>query len=239
MKSPTLLNKVVELVCEALLQTFIFLCLSLAGFFALLNLVQTAHASSASVSPYAHRLTIQLTRESDGAKASMSCSSVAVAPRTLLTATHCFEVGPGVKVSGLLVDGKPVLVEKHETDGADHSLVVLRHASFTKHRPLKPSATLYTGQEVELHGWPAGYGKLYRRGVVAGQEERVKAGYTAWLLDLNGGQGDSGAGLYDTKTGALVGVVSYLSTGAPGEERVRLTGVFGFRFTGEQLAVVK
>lgn len=240
MKSPTLLSKCVELVCEALLQTFIALALFFAMFLAFLSFIQTAHANP-RYGVNAHRLTIHLQRDADGAKASMSCSSTAVGARTILTATHCFEVPTGVRITALEVDGKPVVVEKHETDGLDHSLVVLKSRAFDKFALLsQKSPTLYPGLTVSWTGWPSGFGRMYRRGYVAGRETSTAPGVEAWLLDANGGVGDSGSGVFDEK-GRLVGVVSYVNQGKDrdGLRGPAFVGVFVWKFTAEQVGVVK
>lgn len=215
--------------CVISLVLLMFLCLAL-------TIGTPAYASERA----AHQITFHMLRESDGATATTTCSSTAVGKRTLLTATHCFDMPEGVRITKISLGDKEVTVERHETDGRDHSLVVLSGAEFQHSVRYQPRA-LASGEDVRFWGWPAGFDRQFRRAYVSGTDQKflTMAGYRAWLLDGQGYPGDSGSGVYDAR-GRLVGVVSYIHKEVSADGvRLQFVGVIEAAWTDGKLEVVR
>lgn len=148
------------------------------------------------------------------------CSGTIVGAHTILSASHCFSEG-GPLVS---VNGKPAKQVALVNDGSDHALLTVDIAF--------PRWATHGGklkQRLEVHYWgnPAGMADLYRRGYVSGFAREDGA----FLLDIEGYKGDSGAGIFDGH-GRLVGVVSTLWS----IDNFRMIGVYPLAFTDEQWA---
>lgn len=240
----------IELICEALLQVVIAVALGVACFIGLMALAGSAYAHPTDVSPHAHQLVsyfVKPATETEPAETKQTtCSSSAIGRSTLITAKHCVQM-PGYKLAGVSVDGRLAGVWTVEHSQGDVSIVVLAqlvqngqtstviHAPvvFERWATVRPRS-LSVGEAVEYAGWAGRKSVQYRRGYVSGLEIAFLGGW-AWLLDVNGGQGDSGSGVFNSR-GELVAVISYVVTG---EVRARFMGAYEPIFTDEQLAVVE
>jgi V8-like Glu-specific endopeptidase len=169
-----------------------------------------------------HRLTI---KESQGAGV---CSSTAVGPHKLLTATHCVATGLAFKV-----DGQLVTVAAITNDGADHSIMTLSDMTFEEYAVVNADS-LKQGDHVYMWGNPDGLNDQYREGYVTGAIQTPDGPIVT--LDLNGYFGDSGAGLFNEK-GEVVGVISIVhnSNEEQGGPNMKLMGAFPLRFTPAQV----
>lgn len=123
-----------------------------------------------------------------------TCSGTFLAPRMLLTASHCFD---GIKPLAT-INGTPVAVVSIRHDGADHALLVLDVDFPAWVRVGAPPAQ---GDEVYFYGNPSGLRDLLRRGVIAGQNDQFI------FADIMIGHGDSGAGVFNRR-GELVAVIA-------------------------------
>lgn len=129
------------------------------------------------------------------------CSGTVIGKRTILTATHCFKGATTFEV-----DGKPIQIADRVDDGNDHSIIWTdRVFSYRAKLADKPLAQR---DEVYMWGNPNGMHDIYRKGTVAGFEQDERPGSVPLtLIDMNIFQGDSGAGLFDSK-GDIAGVAS-------------------------------
>ena len=143
------------------------------------------------------------------------CSATAIGPSKLLTSSHCLADYPL-----LLVNGTAAGVVSVVHDGNDHAVVVVTMRFLAWAKVVGPPAL---GEVVEYHGNPLRFHQLYRRGYVAGVDR------TGVILDVNGYNGDSGAGVFNTK-GEVVGVISGLTRG-----EFRVIAMFPFAFKGGEL----
>lgn len=161
-----------------------------------------------------------------------SCSGTAVSAHVVLSAAHCFEGGPLVKING-----KPMsVVGEIIHDGSDHVLLVVSSGPAGGKGPLprpfrkwaKLGGPMYQGQEVHLWGNPGGLTDMFRRGYVMGTDK----GW--WVTDILIFRGDSGAGIFD-KSGRIVGVVSTMFASG---ENFHGMGAMPMKFSAEQLESV-
>jgi len=167
--------------------------------------------------PVTEAATLRLTFDGNGI-----CSGTAVARNTILTASHCFDE-PFLRLS---VNGIPVNMKKVLHDGADHALIVTdmafpRVATLGKNLPS-------VGDEVHFWGNPGPLSNMYRRGYTSGRREDG-----AIVFDVNTYFGDSGAGVFNRKTGKLVAVVSFVTGDL--NKGFRLMGAWPLKFSNEQL----
>lgn len=129
------------------------------------------------------------------------CSATYIAPRLLLTASHCFPVESGP----LVINGKRGNIVSIRHDGADMAVVVVDIESKTWARIGKAPAQ---GDVLFFYGNPSDFNGLLRRGYVVGlYGDRT-------LVDMTIGRGDSGAGVFNEK-GELIGVVSQIYSAPP------------------------
>jgi hypothetical protein len=150
-----------------------------------------------------------------------TCSATAIGPDLILSASHCFDGGPLVKINGL----PAVQVGEVIHDGSDHAIIRVTR-KFPRWALI--GGGLYQGQEVSFYGNPAGLSHIFRRGYVMGQE----GGW--FLIDAIVNRGDSGSGIFD-KRGRLVSVVSTLYVQGVA---FHCMGAKPLVFTREQLASV-
>ncbi len=128
------------------------------------------------------------------------CSATVIGKRTLLTATHCFRGAVSFEV-----DGKPIQISDRVDDGNDHTIIwtdrVFSYRAKLAEAPVQRD-------RVYMWGNPNGMHDIYREGVVAGYEQDERPGSVRLtLIDMNIFQGDSGAGLFNSK-GEVCGVAS-------------------------------
>jgi S1-C subfamily serine protease len=144
------------------------------------------------------------------------CSGTAISRSAFLGAAHCF----GAEEGEASVNGKPAKYKVVANDGADHVLVTVDKpfTVWARMSARKPSQ----GDEVFVHGNPAGIKDMLRVGRVAGWDGDTMA------IDLLGWFGDSGAAVFN-EDGRIVGVVSRMY---PGNQYYwRLVGCYEFKFT--------
>lgn len=157
------------------------------------------------------------------------CSSTAVSPQALLTATHCLPPGVGP----LLVSGVRLVAVGRVDDGADHTLLLFSGPVFGAFSPVSLEP-LSHGDQIYGLGNPGGaQAPVFRAGLVSGQ--RQYQDWAATLYDLNAHPGDSGAGVLDA-FGVLRGVVSFVDVAVHQGSYLKLTGSLPLGFTEEQWA---
>jgi hypothetical protein len=154
------------------------------------------------------------------------CSSTAIGPHALLTATHC-DLG----ASTVNVDGTEAAIMARLTDDSDHTIYMLNitfgdYAKFGK--------AVKVGDEVWLRGNPDGMNQLVRYGHFSGpiviDDEKTSRKVGVLLFDINGWQGDSGSAIFD-KHGKIVAVTSVGFT----DGAFALLGTYALRFTPAQM----
>lgn len=146
------------------------------------------------------------------------CSATIVAPKTILSASHCFRsIGKQI-----LIGEQEVTIERIYSDGNDHALVVISGLTFST--PSSFGKAPVQGDKIHYWGNPFGFDMLLRRGYITGFDDRKT------LIDVNGYKGDSGAGVFD-QDGNLVAVISYITI----VDSFSLMGAFPFNFTKDQL----
>lgn len=155
--------------------------------FALLLACVTACCATTPDPPDPHRHTLRLQMENG------LCSATAVGPNVILTAKHC------LTGSLVLLGGEPVRLLESRQIGPDMMLVTVDRtfdswAQWSDRAPLQ-------GESIYYWGNPSGLPDIYRIGYVAGFRG------DAILADVEVGQGDSGAAVFD-RSGRIVGIVS-------------------------------
>lgn len=136
-------------------------------------------------SPKSHTLRLEM---EDGV-----CSATAVGPDTVLTARHCL----AARIT--LLGGTPVRMVESRPIGPDMMLVRVdrKFSAWAQWSDRKPEQ----GDRIYYWGNPSGLPDMLRRGYIAGfRAESI-------LADVEVGQGDSGAAVFD-EDGRIVGVVS-------------------------------
>lgn len=164
-------------------------------------------SSYSSVSSAASTKTVSLRVEVLGVGG--VCSGTIVGPKMIMTASHCFE-NTGSPLFFILTThagaGFTVMYPSAEiiSDKSDHSFILLDSPVdiFSIWATLGPDPV--EGQNIEYWGNPAGSASSYRRGYVS------KRTGTSLLLDVNGFNGDSGAGIFD-ENGHMVGMISIIT----------------------------
>lgn len=162
----------------------------------------------------AHRITLKTPEGADDG----FCSSIAVSPRMLLTAEHCFEGGAqlGSMTKGIalvtLMDGTQVSPDEIAAilhDGSDHVLVVFKQPRFKQWLPIM-ERQLQPAERIHYFGNPKGFTDQYREGYVMGYSLGDDPDFPdkqLVVMDVNGWYGDSGSGILDA-AGNVVAVVS-------------------------------
>lgn len=163
-----------------------------------------------SAGPPEHTATLRLTFADGGL-----CSGTAVAPHTLLTATHCVQ-GTTMKTVNVM----PVKERAEADDGNDHTLVIVDQ-TFDVYVPIVQRKPVQ-GEDVHYWGNPMNVTDVYRRGYIGGYcnvpqvcmdldaDAPLRSGPwrgEAYMLVVPGAPGDSGSGIFDTD-GEVIGVVS-------------------------------
>lgn len=129
------------------------------------------------------------------------CSGTVVAPRVILTATHCFD---NLEATNVKVNQDVVGIWHRADDGNDHTLIEVSKL-FKDFAPL--GGVLSQTDPVHIFGNPPGMPNAYRLGVVAAiAHEGNKVTY---LFQMPAFFGDSGAGVFDAQgrvTTAITGI---------------------------------
>lgn len=158
------------------------------------------------------------------------CSGTAVGPRVILTAAHCVNKNPLLKVNGELKVIKKIIVDK-----TDHAFIVLAdtEAPFEKMAQLGQYPKI--GDDIFYWGNPDGLEQMFRKGYISAI---MPDGYIA---DINTWMGDSGAGVFD-EDGRLIGVISMIlgrTNPKAGGLGYKFMAFLPYSFTKEQLAEVE
>jgi hypothetical protein len=148
------------------------------------------------------------------------CSGTISSRKAVLSAEHCFKdtaVG-----SSMMINGVVVLIKKYIKDGNDH-VFVLTNAVFRNYAMFGKPAE----QNDNIHYWgnPL-FVMLLRRGYVTGVDG------TDTLYDVNGWQGDSGAGVFNDRK-EVIGVINYIET--LDHVKFKIMASYPMNFTAEQL----
>lgn len=176
--------------------------------------ITKAHATT-------HRIMIEGIKERTG-----FCSSTAIGPHALLTATHCLR-----PMTHLIVDGKDCVVDEIYGDTLDHTIFLLSDIEFKDYAEFADCPALEQGDSIFVFGNPGKFPDMFRLGYVAGfdeaGEEKASADSFKNLFldapvrpiptkysvityyDMNGFFGDSGSGIFNM-AGKIVGVISFI-----------------------------
>jgi V8-like Glu-specific endopeptidase len=217
-----------------------FLSMLLALSMAISPIQACANSLPKQVINTTHRIEMTVTTPDDSTSGSDDfygttgdvCSSTAIGPHALLTASHC-DLG----ASTVKVDDVEAVITSRVVDGNDHTIYMVNitfhdYAKFEKN----DERSLKMGDEVWLRGNAFGLNQLIRYGHFAGaivkDTSDVTSGttQTIYMFDINGGPGDSGSGIFDND-GKIVAVTTY---GFSGDGFVML-GSLTMHFTPAQL----
>jgi V8-like Glu-specific endopeptidase len=155
-----------------------------------------------------------------------SCSSAAVGPHALLTATHC-ELGTDV----VDVDGVNYDISQKLRDGADHTILILPGAHFSDTLALDQRSPL-VGERIRGWGWPGNIDTvIYKEGRVLKTIEIEGVDPPTWLFAYPVFAGDSGGPVLSDDNKILT-VVSL------GDNSAHMVG-FALAFTPAQLAAIR
>lgn len=155
-----------------------------------------------------------------------SCSSTAVGPHALLTASHCL-----VGLKTLVIDGKgPANVMRVMDDGNDHSVIFLNYTfkTWAEFGP-KPRQT----EKVHAYHSPGNYPDMYSQGYVSGS--KVVKGKLVTLYDLPTFYGSSGAAILNNQ-GQIVAVDSVVVMLEGEQAFYQQAGSFDLKFNADQYA---
>lgn len=164
-----------------------------------------------------------------------NCSATSIARHAILTASHC--ESPSDFVS---IDGVPgYRVDGVIRDGGDHSILLIRGADFKDFIPLG-SRELRASEPVFIWGNPSLSGVVYIQQLHKGPY-RASHALKGRIVDVLGFQsfhGDSGAGVFSSASGELLGVVSFIgSMPIPPEGTIQAaTGAVRLAFTTADIA---
>lgn len=158
------------------------------------------------------------------------CSGTAIGPHSILTAAHCYEPGMILKVAG-----QEVTISNAQKDSADH-LILKVGMTFVRYAPFRPEL-MSQGMRIHMWGSPMGAPNLYREGVVMGSGLAIPNMPVPYVLDINGFNGDSGAGLFDER-GNVVGVISMQMSAVQDHAFWHVMFAFPFNFSASQLAAI-
>ena len=131
-----------------------------------------------------------------------TCSATKVAKDVILTASHCFKTANGI----LSIDGHTVFIADMQHDGNDHALVRIVGMEFPEYATIGIAPS--QGDRIHYWGNPYRYTMLLRRGYVSGFVN------VDTLYDVNGFNGDSGAGVFNERS-ELVATISYITRNGP------------------------
>jgi hypothetical protein len=151
-----------------------------------------------------------------------SCSSTAIGPHALLTASHCELATPTVNI-----DGHNYQITEILRDGDDHSIFIIPGITFPDFLPVD-ERPIVEGEDLHGWGWPRdNKDPLYRVGV-GGPNLSSEFDVNAYGIYYPAFHGDSGSAVISAE-GKIVGVVSL------GDESAH-TVTFRLSFTPDQLA---
>jgi hypothetical protein len=137
---------------------------------------------------------------SGGKPGQHTCSSTAIGPHALLTASHCD--CPGNKIE---IDGLEAKIEQSIYDGHDHEIFLLSGITFKDYSNIS-SHIMKQRDKFFMYGNPKRQEDYYREGYVMSVENDPDYGYMN-AIDLNAFFGDSGSALFN-EDGDVISVIS-------------------------------
>jgi hypothetical protein len=172
-----------------------------------------------------------------------TCSSTAVGPHTLLLAEHCndrytAEVYVDESEDAVRANTARTYSALKQFDHQDHMLLDLAQITFSAYVPLSVVAPPVQGEHFYFWGSPQGMRDEYRESYITGMmpfdrdkdDPEIDASGPVYMAVGPIQPGDSGSVLFDSKTGKIIGVVTY------GIGEGLFMGIFPLQFTPAQLA---
>lgn len=151
----------------------------------------------------------------------MSSSYVAMVP----------EYVPPTPVRLRTVNGESAELVRRIDDGYDHSLAIVTYV-FDHHSRINPRIT--QGQAVHYWGNPGQLRNILRIGYVVGARSN------AWLIDINGWYGDSGAGVFNERGEVITSLNRlYVNQSSPIGGALQFMEIEPLMFTNEDLAAIR
>jgi hypothetical protein len=200
---------------------------------------QNEVARTPSAYATAHRTTHQIF-EATIVEGKRACSATAIAPHSLLTASHC-----EMPTSAIEVDGSIMEVQGVIRDGYDHTIYEVS-GTFKNYAEFS-SARITVGDDVFLFGNPGELNDVLRKGYVAKapidnitllQRLLIGPALDQVTYDFNGFFGDSGAAIFNLNgeiTGIVSQVLSQRNLEPEGEVSQNLMLGYTLHFTPAQL----
>ena len=171
-----------------------------------------------------------------------TCSSTAVGPHTLLLAEHCndpytAEVYVDAPEGTIRANTARTYSALKQFDHQDHMLLDLAQITFPTYVPLSIVAPPVQGEHFYFWGSPQGIRDEYRESYITGtvpfnhdkDDPEIDASGPVYMAVGLIQPGDSGSVLFDSKTGKIIGVVTY------GFGNGLFIGIFPIQFTSAQL----
>lgn len=208
-----------------------------------------------SIIEKAHKTTFKI-EQSGVVTGDSSCSATAIGPHALLTDSHCEQPSdtlyvldhfPTKKAVAQSDEGAPdskwqiksyygdgpgnttkATIVKIIRDGGDHSIYLVSGITFDSYSNIELDHTFTMGENVFMIGNPKSLTDIYRQGYYAGLYDGFVTKYL--VFDMLVDHGDSGASVFDKKTGNIVTTIS----GKDDEGKV-LELSYKFTFTKEQI----
>jgi hypothetical protein len=201
--------------------------------FALLLLFSPASDSSRHVREEyvnAYNATFDITQVNK--KESSDCTSTAIGPQALLTATHC-----ELPSNDLVVVDRPAVIVDRIRDNNDHTIYLVDFPDgkdgFPVVAKIDQNKILRT-EEAFIFGSPGSFSYVFRKGVFSGITHVPMEG-VMMLFDMQTYNGDSGSGIFRDDDGTLVGVVSAAIGEAEDNARIQFMVAYPMHFMPEDL----
>ena len=184
----------------------------------------------------AHKASYQIGQEtlSDHAV----CSSTAIGPHALLTATHCELPSDDLYIRG--EDGAFPIVARIR-DEQDHTILLLKGITFADYVAVDQKSIDVT-QDIFTIGNPGKWRDVYQKGYIAGilidnsMEAAFGGGHPPIILiDIQAYPGESGAGVFNTD-GVLIDVLSGEDSQVEEGITINMGTAFLLSFKPEELA---
>lgn len=177
-----------------------------------------------------------LLREHTLLDGSAHCSSTAIGPHALLTASHCEMPTDVIDIDGVRdIQVVAVLRDKH-----DHTIYLV-DATFDSYASFSTDK-VYPGDEGFIWGNPGGHRDVLRKGYVvsaaAPEDEFGPTGPTEIMYDMNGYHGDSGAAVFNNagEIVAIISVADIIESRDDAHDSMKLMGCIVLDFSAVTLA---